>query len=249
VLFRSRRSQRGQQAFDFGDQYSYEAFEEFCGNSGNRNAAELYLATRAEIPFYFGIDRLREISSYNVEQFLSFAGAIFDKSIAKRIISRGKAANHAIDAETQEKCIREIANQRWLDILHKFPEGKEVHAFLDNLCTMAQKTRDSGTNPYAGGAITGVAIQRSDVSNLPQTLSRVLTICLASNFFEKRFMDYDGKTMIVLYFNRWLCVKYQLPLKYGGWKKMSLVKLEQALNTVPEIAEDSVENEQISFLR
>ncbi len=228
-----KKDTKGQIRFDLGEKYNVEDFKMFAKDSNNKNAAEFYLSLKSNIPYYYGMDRLTEISSYNIEQFLAFAGVIFGKSISKKIIQTGKKSNYIINAEDQEKYIKEVAEQRWDDILQRFQHGRKIQIFLNNFCTLAQKTRDSGTNPYTGGAATGIAIAVEDVYQLKEEkykqLLQVLCDSIASNYFEKRIMNHDKKRWMVLYFNRWLCVKYDLPLKYGGWRKISLEKLNAAV--------------------
>lgn len=54
---------------------------------------------------------------------------------------------------------------------------------------------------------------------------KTLGACLASKYLERR--EIDKGEIVVFYLNRWLCVYYQLPLAYGGWKKCGLDKVLQ----------------------
>jgi len=225
-----RRESRGQIRLNFGDKFQIDSFELFCQKSNNRIAAEFYMCIKSKIPYYYGIDRLKEISSYNIGQFLSFCGVIFGKVNAKKIVSTGKKSNSSINAEDQEKYIKETSEKIWDDITQRYLYGEIIQRFIHNLCIIAQETRDSGTNPYTGGAITGVAIATDDIELLKtkdeySLLLKVISACIASNYFEKSTAEHGGKTWLRLYFNRWICVRFQLPLKYGGWRKMNLDKM------------------------
>ena len=45
---------------------------------------------------------------------------------------------------------------------------------------------------------------------------------MASNYLEKTEVTQSSENYTVFYLNRWLCVHYDLPLGYGGWKGLSL---------------------------
>ena len=38
-----------------------------------------------------------------------------------------------------------------------------------------------------------------------------------------------SETVTIFYFNRWLCVKYKLPLGYGGWKRKRISDLNDSI--------------------
>ncbi|MBS1885525.1 MAG: hypothetical protein JSS97_21470, partial [Actinobacteria bacterium] len=44
-----------------------------------RDAAELFLSRKFDLPYYFGSDRLAELASANVDQFLDLAGDLFEE--------------------------------------------------------------------------------------------------------------------------------------------------------------------------
>ncbi|MDY0278185.1 MAG: hypothetical protein RBQ97_08875, partial [Acholeplasma sp.] len=228
-----RRDSKGQIKMNFTGASFLEEYKRFSKDANNKTAAEFYLCNNLRIPYYYGIDRLKEISSFNIEQFLAFSGSIFEKCIASSIIQIGNKSNYIINATEQEKYIREVSNKRWDDIVQRFHHGDKMQNLLRNYCVLAQKTRDSGTNPYSGGAITGIAILYEDIEILKsesnEMLLKVLCDCISSNYLEKRKQNHGGKTWIVLYFNRWLCVKFNLPLKYGGWRKVKISQLNSSM--------------------
>lgn len=227
-----RRESRGQVRLFIDDKYTISDFETFCQNSSNRSAAEFYMCIKNKMPYYYGGDRLKEISSYNIGQFLSYCAEIFGKVNARKIVSTGKKFSFSINAEDQEKYIKETSDKIWNDITQRYLYGNIIQRFIHNLCIIAQATRDTGTNPYTGGAITGVAIEESEIAQLESkeeysTLLKVISACIASNYFEKSTIEHAGKKWFRLYFNRWICVRFHLPLKYGGWRKMKLDSMKR----------------------
>ncbi len=223
------RELKGQLSFDIEELYPVIDFEDFVQK--NKNAAEFYLCIQSKIPYYFGMERLMEISSYNIDQFLSFAGVIFERSIAKSVVQTGKKISYSINPEDQEKYIKENAERKWNDILQRYINGAEIQNFLHNLCLLAHESRNKWTNSYTGGSITGIGIEINEMSFLKKekysNLAKIVSQCIASNYCEKRTIEHSGKTWTVLYYNRWLCVKYDLPLKYGGWRRIKVNKLDQ----------------------
>lgn len=230
-----KRHTVGQLRLDIGDRFSLNTYEEFCQNSNHRKAADYYMCIKNGIPFYYGNEKLKEISSYNIGQYLSFCAAIYEKVNAKKIITTGKKPAGPISVEDQEKYIKQTAEVLWNDISQRYLFGASIQRFLENLCLIAQSTRDRGTNPYTGGAITGIAIATTEIEGLKTNeknamLLKIISACISSNYFEKSLVEHGGKQWLRLYFNRWLCVKFNLPLKYGGWRKMSLEKLNVLTN-------------------
>ena len=217
---------KGQLVF-WENSFTKEKYKEFYKEQ--ENVAVYYLSIRAKLPYYYGFDIIKNISSYNVEQFLAFSGAVFEQYVAKSIVqSKGKHSLRISPAE-QEQCIKQTATQKYNEILRKFQYGKNIQHLFDNLSRKFQQTRDKGTNPYAGEAATGLAITKSSLEELNKSqykvLGKIISDCISSNYFDKRIITHSGQEWIVLYYNRWLCVYYNLPLSYGGWIRETISNL------------------------
>ncbi len=199
----------------------------------HKDVAAYYLSVRTRTPFYYGFDNIISISSYNIEQFLSLAGAIFEQFIARKIVASNSKQNLKIKPAEQEKFLRQVANQRFDDILRRFEYGESIQNLLKNLSKQSLKTRDKGTNSYAGGAVTGVAVPKDCLKSLHKPryakLAKVISDCISSNIFEKSTISQGGTEWMVLYYNRWVCLYFNLPLKYGGWFRSSLDQLNEYL--------------------
>lgn len=220
------RENEGQMSLYLGEVEDWEEFEEFY--SKNYNAAEYYFCRKNGLPYYFGLERLRVLSSNNIEQFLYFSAGLFERSRAQAL---GKKSNnrYLLDASKQDKFIREAAEKKWHDMNYRYVDAKYIQGFLNNISTICISTRDAERNSYSGGARTGIAIKTSDLENPSQSnrenyekVIDVLGRCVASNYLEKVKVTQSSTDYTVFYLNRWLCVHYDLPLGYGGWKGISL---------------------------
>ena len=74
----SRENRRAQLSFEFP--LTPEELQK-KDDSAARSAAELFLANRFGLPYYFGVSRLASLASSNIEQFLATAGSC-SKSLA-----------------------------------------------------------------------------------------------------------------------------------------------------------------------
>jgi hypothetical protein len=200
----------------------------FEGNNELTSVGKLFLNRYDKIPYYYSFANLSKIASNNIEQFLSFASEIFEGILSNSISGK----NPSLSADRQEKIIRKVASQKWdeLDIL--LPNSIDVKNFIHNLGLFLQSVTFSPTASYAPG-ITGFAILQKPglqlishddwmVDDVYSPLREVLRVCLAYNLFEhqKITQGAKGQQWDVYYLNRWLCVKYNLPLQYGGWNKI-----------------------------
>ena len=55
----------------------------------------------------------------------------------------------------------------------------------------------------------------------------ILRMCIANNYLKCWDVKQgsEGQLNKVFYLNRWICVKFKLPLSYGGWKPISQQEL------------------------
>ena len=243
-----RRDVAKGQMYMLNDEYTIEEFTEF--HQENANVAHFYLSVQAGLPYYYGLEKIKDISSYNIEQFLAFSGSVFEQYVSKeKFITRSKRSSPlSVTPEEQEKFIYRVAKRRYDEIPRLFHDGESIQNLLHNLSRRSLQTRDKGTNSYAGGAVTGVAINRADLSKLLESeryekLKKVLSACISSNYFEKRTVTHSNREWIVLYYNRWLCVYYGLPLVYGGWFRATLDELNMYLEKADVKAYNTLDNE------
>lgn len=206
--------------------------------------AEYLVRYHYKLPIYYGMNDMQVISSNNVEQFLDFAGEIFEYRIALDYASKRKRGN-LISQEEQEKVLTKCAEEKWEDILRTFSRGTEIKNFITNIARIGIEGLEKNTASYSGVTFTGIGIKNSDIkkelekSQLSDLMS-LLKICVAYNLLSIQDIKHgsaeNDAVYKVFYLNRWICVKFRLPLGYGGWKPLSIQKATTLLNSNEEEA-------------
>jgi hypothetical protein len=200
-------------------------------------AAELFLCRRHKIPYYFGFDRLTRLASSNIEQFLALAGDEFEEISAGALLRK----SWRLSAKRQDLITRRMSDGVWRQIPVQARNGRDVQRFLERMARVSYDATYSPNAPYAPG-VTGIAIttRESDLLRQPEFLSAnvlyrqladVLASAIAHNFLEplpnQRQGKKGGDTWTVLYLNRLLCARFDLPLQFGGWRPKSLRELSR----------------------
>ncbi len=224
-----RERRKAQQMFDFV--LSSDELEE-KDDSEVKGAAELFLAYEFSLPYYFGATKLSNIATWNIEQFLWLAGDEFEEAISAALIKQSPI----LAPQRQEAILKKAVQRRWSDIPRRVQNGNDLKRFLEAVGRFAHWATYQPNAPYAPG-VTGIAITMADLSKLqddkhtranPQyrRLAETLASGLAHNFFEA-VPNYKckGELWMVLYLNRLLCVQFDLPLRFGGWRPKSLKEL------------------------
>ena len=231
-----RDMRKTQLAFDFD-----LTLEEFNNREASavKTAAEFLNSREFNIPYYYGISRISLLASSNIEQFLAFSGSLFEEIVSAALLRR----QPRLAPNRQEAILKEVANQRWEEIPRRIPFGRDVQNLLQAVSLYAQKETNRPNVPYPPG-VTGIAISMVDRQKLlsnrlyskdarSERIAQVLSACIAYNLLEVTLdavQGQKGKTWMVLYLNRWLCVKFDLPLNYGGWRSKSLLEIEKWLD-------------------
>ncbi|MBI0538276.1 hypothetical protein D9599_22175 [Roseomonas sp. KE2513] len=226
LIARDRKNE--QPTFDFVTLSSEELDKR--NSSGLERAAEHFVRTEIGAPIYFGRQALADVSSFNVDQYLSVSGELFEEVSAKIQYLRDKPM--PLSPERQDDIIRRVAKGRWTELTRRMPLGREARTLLEGIGAYcrAQTFRESAS--YVPG-VTGVAITMEDREILIDSpedkirhlrgLRDVLTSLVAHNLLVPK-LDHQnkGKTHVVFYLNRLLCVQFRLPLGYGGWRRRKL---------------------------
>jgi len=194
------------------------------------SAASLFLANQTHLPYYFGFGFLAKSSSSNIEQFLTFSGALFEEMISKKISGEDLVLT---DSE-QHAVLKEIANQKWKELKRIIPFQEQVINFLTSLGEFSKKETYKPNAPYSPG-VNGFAIRPvkelkliNNTENwiddpVYEPLINVISTCVAFNLLEIQVTNQGKKDQSwdVYYLNRWLCIIFDLPLSYGGWRHKS----------------------------
>ncbi|MBS1773930.1 MAG: hypothetical protein JST82_13815 [Bacteroidetes bacterium] len=193
------------------------------------NAAEYFISLESKLPYYYSFDKLVQISSFNIDQFLHFAGELYEAMLSNRIARKATL----ITTEEQQRIIMRVVNDKWKELSTLIPYSEVVKKFLQKFHEFAYKESNRPTFPYAPG-VTGFALKPPASNKLIQDehwlddevfiqLSNVLSTCVSFNLLEKRTVNHGKKgsdPTTVYYLNRWLCVRFNLPLGYGGWRSI-----------------------------
>jgi hypothetical protein len=230
-----RDQARNQRSFDF-DQLS-ESDLETQTRSNVRDAAELFLSRETGLPYYYGRDRLSLLSSSNIDQFVEMSGDLFEEILSASLLRRG---DRPLSAERQEAILKAVAERRWEAIPRAAAQGHAMLRFLERLGELCADETFKPSAPYAPG-VTGFAISMADREFLVgdstpksaenmRTLREVLASCIALNLLEPRLdAKNKGDRWLVLYLNRLLCLRFGLPLGYGGWRPRKIKALTEWL--------------------
>lgn len=189
-------------------------------------AARLFLCKQYSLPYYFGMPMLARIATNNVEQFLSLSAPLYERMLSLNL----NQSNAALAAKDQDRELRKMANEKWKELTKLLPDNHLVIRFLENLCAFCNSETYRPTAPYAPG-VTGFHIDATRtirllneddwISNeIFENLQVVINTCLAYNLLhiKETMQGKKGEKKSVYYLNRWICVRFDLPLSYGGWR-------------------------------
>ncbi|MGB7532405.1 MAG: hypothetical protein WA977_05420 [Halobacteriota archaeon] len=193
-------------------------------------SAGLFLSREFGFPYYFNFTdrRLASMASSNIEQFIWLGASLFEEVISARLID----PNALLSPERQEDIIKKTIEKRWKEIPYTIRNGRDVMKFLEAIGKMAIFETMKPNAPYAPG-VTGIAISMRARETLIQDkkysrLFSVLSECIAHNLLEPVLdCKCKGERWMVLYLNRMLCVRFGLPLQYGGFREKTLSVLTE----------------------
>lgn len=207
-----------------------------------KGAAEFLLSDEFKIPYYFGLERLSVLSTYNVQQYIGVANELFENVIARSIMRKMPA----VDPQTQHDLVEKIAREYASSIPRRVPFGTYAFNILQSIGQYARQETLRATAPYPPG-VTGIGLTSRFYNRIIDPLEQerkpeykilenVLHSCLANNLLVADF-DYkqgpkSGDTNVVFYLNRLLCVHFKLPLGYGGWRKTNPDEMCQWMGVV-----------------
>lgn len=223
----ARHARKSQQSL-FSEPLDVKEMEEKEA-SNTRAAAELFLSKEFGFPYYFGFSQLASLGSFNIEQFIKLAGNLFEESLGAAVLRRPAA----ISPQRQERIIKDAFDERMKTLPGRARNGRAALNLLDAIGSFCRDETYQPNAPYAPG-VTGVALSMADCSTLydPNTqrtrpdiaaFGQVLTTALQYNLL---LADVDrpraSGRVVVLYLNRLVCTKYDLPLHYGGFREKRL---------------------------
>ncbi|WP_262267344.1 MULTISPECIES: ORC-CDC6 family AAA ATPase [Microvirga] len=205
--------------------------------SGVAQAAERFVAQRFGVPYYYGIERIVRLASYNVEEFLQICAALYDLIHASRVVRSRRPT--AVSAADQEAAVRKLAERRFAELSRSVRHGEMAQKLVEAVGTMSRERTYEPNAPYAPG-VTGFGLSAEDRIMLADAalgkkpslsiytdLAAVLTSCVAQNVFDMRDIRHDNREFTVFYLNRTLCARFDLVYHMGGWQRVSLRRLAE----------------------
>lgn len=195
-------------------------------------SSKLFLSQGSNLPYYYGFTDLVKISSNNIEQFLSFSAELFEAMLSNRLL--GNKVN--IDTKVQENILKHAVELKWKELNKILPYSEAIINFLTKLGESCISDTYKPNAPYSTG-VTGFAIRtKPDIFNKEEKwylndnyafLANVISTCVAFNLLEMKTISQGEKGIKndVYYLNRWLCVKFNLPFSYGGWRHKNIDEL------------------------
>jgi hypothetical protein len=195
-------------------------------NGKTQEAAWLFASRRCRYPYYWGFDTLTNVASGNVEQLLSTSAAFVDRMIYRAELDRDKA----MSAKEQEDLFKRCADDYYSALDEKHRRGSAIRQLVDNLGLFFEEVTYRPYAPIAPG-VNGFGLTRQQLDQAAgpsiqtrdaQVFREVLTNAVAGNVLSVRVTKQGqaGAEKIVFYFNRILCLRFRLPLNYGGWQPL-----------------------------
>lgn len=214
--------------------YDYEEIKNILSKDFIDYADELIPGESSKLPQYYGQQTLIDLSTGNIEQFLSISSDMYELLLNKKIMDNVK---YDLTPEEQDKIVDDYCNKHMENII-QLKRGKRIYTFLMKLIEFCQ---EQTFNPaYSYQTVSGFAVKEENLSIHEQDgfwfqdeankeLSAILKDCLANNLLYKvpRIQGKKDQNWTVFYLNAWLCAYAHLPLRRGGWRKLTLHRLNQ----------------------
>ena len=203
-----------------------------------KKAAALFLNKDFKIPYYYGFDVFARLGSFNIEQFLSISGEVYEIIVSKYFTNNyfNRTKNLTVSPEEQELIINRFAEKKYKELSRRIVSSGKVLKFIEAIGKHSQDETYLENAPISPG-VNGIAISMDDRNYLNKLinanelgpysdLANILASCISYNLLEVR-LNYrcKGKDWMVLYLNRLFCAKYKLPLNYGGFREKKLSEL------------------------
>ena len=197
--------------------------------------ATIFMSYRNELPYFYGVHRVAQLASTNVDQFLSLSAALFDRLLNTG--SLGRRRHLQLLPSAQNRLI--LAQSRaYVDGLRtSLPYGQDVSNLVAAIAELCREESWRPNVPITPG-VTGVSIQQSErdalvnaaqsSDNTATRLLNALASAVAHNVLLLRSTDRRrDENRVVFYLNRLVCPCFDLPLGFGGYKPQKVSDLSE----------------------
>lgn len=206
-----------------------------AGDSKTTEAAKLFATELTGWPYYFGLDTLIDAASGNTRQLLALSAGLVDRLVYKAETNR----ELLVSPKDQDILLRKNSEEYYDSLEMKFRKGAAIRVFIDNIGRSFREITYRANAPIAPG-VNGFGLtlkELEDALSHSDTVSSdlfrdVVTKAVAGNVLSVRRTKQGqaGSEKIVFYLNRLLCMKYRLPLGYGGFQRISVRNLMSMLH-------------------
>ncbi len=195
--------------------------------------ATMFISRRNDLPYFYGIRRVIQTASSNVDQFLSLAALLFDQLLNTGNLSRYRTDQ--LSTVEQDRLIKTQSRSYIANLGTTLPYGQDVFNLVSAMAELCREESLQPNVPITPG-VTGISIQISERNALiadarasqvqAKRLLNALGSAIAHNVLSIRITDRQrDENRAVFYLNRLICPAYDLPLGYGGYKRQPLSRL------------------------
>ena len=204
--------------------------------------AAMFVSERNGLPYYFGAQKVAQLASSNVDQFLSLSAALFDLLLDGGYL--GRRQPRELPPSAQHRLIVQQSQNYLNGLATSLPYGYDVSNLVTGIAELCKKQSWLPNVPYTP-AVTGVSIQSHERNALVETarapgsperrLVNALASALAHNVLIHRPSEgrQDGDRA-VFYLNRLACPTLGLPLGFGGYRQRRASHLEEWMMGTPQ---------------
>lgn len=194
-----------------------------------REAADLFLRREFGLPFYAGSERISKLAAENIEQYLGICADLFDEMTLQITLRQ----DPDLSPLRQDSAVTAASEQFWREIPARRLGGRAIQQLMRHVAKLCRTETYRAKAPYAPG-VTGTALSMDDRRLLldpdvrartpgAEQLFQALYGAIGHNLLRADLnRSVKNNRWMVLYLNRLTCVRYGLPLGYGGFRERTL---------------------------
>lgn len=201
-------------------------------DSALREAADLFLRREFGLPFYAGSERISKLAAENIEQYLSICADLFDEMSLQITLRQ----DPDLTPSRQDAAVTATSEQFWREIPARRVGGRAIQQLMRHVAKLCRTETYRPKASYAPG-VTGTALSMDDRRRLldpdfrartpgAEELFKALHGAIGHNLLRADInRSVKNNHWMVLYLNRLTCVRYGLPLGYGGFRERTLKEM------------------------
>ena len=203
--------------------------------------ANIFMSDRNGLPYYYGANRVAQLASRNVDQFLSLSAALFDLLLDGGYLRRRQLRE--LPPSAQHRLLIQESKNYVAGLSTSLPYGYDVSNLVAGIAALCKEQSWRPNVPVTPG-VTGISIQAHEqkaliemakTSRAPEgRLVNALASAIAHNVLVPHPTEgrRDGDR-VVFYLNRLICPAFALPLGFGGYNQRRVSHLIDWMMGVP----------------